>query len=235
MDDKDIFQAIKHRNPVTVSYNIRRGDFLICKSPTTSWICIASHTESGKVYYFANYNYRAKLLRTNDWFLSDYVVRHATEDEKEALLQVLDGKNILWIESLNTLVGMDDVFSVPEAITLFKPKGCIRSDKHIGISNANQTKILFGAVRTYGIVYNDCHSFERVDCILVPCRYQDIQIGEVAFRVKELSIMDAPAKNKLTDLKNYVKKQGEGYVYLDGESIIKSYDYDFIWYKVTMG
>lgn len=230
-NNQDISEAGKYKRPVFVQ-SLQKGDFILCQSPTSTWICIVSHIQDGEIHYFVNYNYRAKLLRQNDWFLADYAKRKATQDEKRALWQVLDKENLVWIGSCNKIVNFNAILLVPEAITLLKPKGLKKSDKHIGICTTDGSKVMYGAGDTYGLFYNDTRLLQRAGCLLIPCSYSDFESGDTAFRTKYRPSEFIP---DLGEVRNYVKIQKRGYSYISGESLIKCYDRDYYWFKVTMG
>ncbi len=230
-NNQEIFEAGKYKRPLFIQ-NLKKGDFIMCQSPTSIWICIVSHIKDDKIHYLVNYNYRAKLLRQNDWFLADYAKRKATEEEKEALQQVLDKEHLVWISTLNKVANLNSLAFVPESITLLKPTGLKRSDKHIGICTTDNLKVMYGAADTYGLFYNDPRLLERADCLLVPYNYNELESGDTAFRTKHRPSEFIPDSG---DIRNYVKIQKQGYTYINGESLIKCYDTDYQWFKVTMG
>ncbi|NDV68563.1 hypothetical protein [Dysgonomonas sp. 25] len=226
--EKEIFEAGKYKCPIPIP-NIKKGDVLFCKSPTSIWLCIVSHIEGDKVYYHANYNITAKLLNLDDWFLVDYINRKATSEEKIFMLKELEKNKLCWIESQKIIFQTDKLLIVPDTINIFQLG---YNDKQLGIGTQNDSVILLSSEKTYGLYHFQSEIFEKVDCVLIPCNYKDLQPKDIAFRTKNNPNTITPDIQNPMD---YVKIMEQGYVYICGESLLKAYDTEFFWFKVVKG
>jgi len=226
----EVFEAAKYRCPIPLPY-IQKGDFLFCQSLTSIWLCIVDRVEGNRIYYSVNYNLKAELMKMDDWFLADYVKRVASQEEKTLLIEYLNKKGLSWIDSEKKMLKSEDVFYVPDSITLvdFSIKG-LKEVTQIGIVSQSKTTVLLGKGRIYGIFIPDPVFTKKISCALVPCNFSDLKNGDVAFRTKKSPYRQNPDFHILS---RYVKILSNGYVYLDGETITKSYDCNYLWYKVV--
>lgn len=230
MKDREVFEAGKYKCPIPFE-GIKKGDILFCQSPTTIWICIISHIEADKAYYYVNYNITANLMNQNDWFLTEYIKRKASESEIEMLYQYFQKNDVCWIESEKRLLNMSEFFLQPDNINFFK----LKSSGQIGIATKDEKQVLFAGEFAHALYTNSSAFFELVHSyILVPCRFEDLKIGDIAFKTKYTPKDDTIAD--IDNVSNYVIIQKHGYVFNEKDgSVIKSHNKDFIWYKITRG
>lgn len=206
---------------------VKKGDAILCVTPTSKFVCFFNEIRDGQIYYYASYNLSAKIFYTNDWFHYEYVQRIASDMERQKLLEEIDKNGFIWDADTYTLSEKPDKTLLPDIIHIYRintdDKRCFMGDGLV-IGSQHDNKILFVGDDGYGVVDNRESLFERIRCRMIPCAYKDLKCGDTAYKGGNYSDTYRTCF--------YAKIMKEGHVYLDKGSAIQSYSEDFQWYKI---
>lgn len=203
------------------------GHVLMGVTPIATFFCILKEIRNDRAYYFASFYPKGNVFFTHSWVHSSYLQRHATEQEKQTLLEAINQNGYQWNPSAKELSLRNNIATIPGTINIAKLSMELKNKSFgdsLAIGNSDLTKLLLVRNEGYEVVLNNQYLFVKANCLLISCQYNELKHGDTAYM--------GGAFTDPYDLKFYAKILEEGYVYLHNNTAVRGSRTDYEWYKI---